>query len=53
MSDSRDMGNVSYSDRLWAKTYNEIKNKHDEAFIAIEQAISLEEREKPNEVGTD
>lgn len=52
MSDPREMGNVSNSDRLWAKTYDEIKNKHDEAFVAIEQAITLEEREKPNEVGT-
>lgn len=49
MSDSRDMGNASFSDRLWAKTYSEIKNKHDEAFLAIDQAITLEEREKPNE----
>lgn len=34
----------------WEKTYHFIKNKHDEAFKAIDQAISLEEREKPKEV---
>ncbi|KAG5882430.1 hypothetical protein JTB14_025236 [Gonioctena quinquepunctata] len=42
------VGNSS-STHSWNKTYNEIKNKHDEAFCAIDQAISLEEREKPNE----
>lgn len=34
----------------WPKAYGEIKSSHDEAFRAIDQAISLEEREKPQEV---
>lgn len=34
----------------WPKAYGEIKNYHDEAFRAIDQAITLEEREKPKEV---
>lgn len=34
----------------WAKAYSEIKKNHDEAFHAIDQAISLEEHEKPQEV---
>ncbi|XP_072386300.1 protein spartin [Diabrotica undecimpunctata] len=33
----------------WEKTYQLIKIKHDEAFRAIDQAISLEEQEKQNE----
>ncbi|XP_060526776.1 protein spartin [Cylas formicarius] len=41
------MGNAN-SD-LWTSTYLAIKNKHDQAFAAIEQAISLEERDKPHE----
>lgn len=38
------------SSENWTRTFNEIKDKHDRAFKAIDQAISLEEHEKPNEV---
>ncbi|KAJ8952901.1 hypothetical protein NQ318_006518 [Aromia moschata] len=48
MSAGKEMGTAS-SDAFWAKTYSEIKNRHDEAFLAIDQAISLEERDRPNE----
>lgn len=34
----------------WPKTFSEIKKCHDEAFHAIDEAISLEEHEKPKEV---
>ncbi|CAH1981968.1 unnamed protein product [Acanthoscelides obtectus] len=33
----------------WTASYKEIKAKHDQAFVAIDQAISLEEHEKPIE----
>nr|CAI5868431.1 unnamed protein product [Callosobruchus analis] len=33
----------------WASSYKEIKTKHDQAFVAIDQAISLEEQCKPHE----
>nr|CAH7720543.1 unnamed protein product [Callosobruchus chinensis] len=33
----------------WASSYKEIKTKHDQAFVAIDQAITLEEQCKPNE----
>ncbi|XP_023018570.2 spartin [Leptinotarsa decemlineata] len=39
----------SSSSSAWNKIYSEIKNKHDEAFSTIDQAISLEEREEPLE----
>lgn len=35
---------------VWFKVYGEIKKYHDEAFRAIDQAITLEEQEKPREV---
>lgn len=41
------MGNGS--SMMWSTTYLAIKNKHDEAFKAIEEAITLEERESPVE----
>lgn len=41
--------NSKYS---WLKAYDEIKKCHDQAFHAIDQAISLEEHEKPTEVST-
>ncbi|KAJ8959529.1 hypothetical protein NQ314_006266 [Rhamnusium bicolor] len=50
MSGSKEMGNVRSLDPRWSETYSAIKNKHDAAFLAIDQAISLEEREKPNEM---
>ncbi|CAG9818415.1 unnamed protein product [Phaedon cochleariae] len=43
---SKKRGNEKLS---WNKTYGEIKAKHNDAFISIDQAITLEEREKPNE----
>ncbi|XP_066255544.1 protein spartin isoform X2 [Euwallacea similis] len=39
------MGNSQSSE--WSVTYLSIKNKHDHVFRIIEQAISLEEQEKP------
>lgn len=32
--------------------YNDIKNYHDQAYRTIEQAISLEEQERSNDVST-
>lgn len=43
------MGNTS-SQAKWTHTFLQIKSKHDLAFIAIEEAITLEERERPLEV---
>ncbi|KAF5269372.1 hypothetical protein FQA39_LY08764 [Lamprigera yunnana] len=40
------MGNVQPS---WEKTYEIIKNTHDDAYHAIDAAISFEEQEKPHE----
>ncbi|KAF5299477.1 hypothetical protein FQR65_LT01058 [Abscondita terminalis] len=40
------MGNTGSS---WQQTYETIKKTHDDAYIAIEAAISLEEQEKPGE----
>lgn len=34
----------------WTAVYNEIKCRHDAAFLVIQTAISLEEQEKPEEV---
>lgn len=34
----------------WTAVYNEIKCRHDAAFLVIQNAISLEEQEKPDEV---
>lgn len=41
------MGNGS---SVWEQTYKEIECKHNLAFRTIEEAITLEEREKPSEV---
>ncbi|XP_049820880.1 protein spartin isoform X2 [Aethina tumida] len=40
------MGNAS---SVWEQTYKEIECKHNLVFRTIEEAITLEEREKPNE----
>lgn len=46
------MGNqVSTEDEEWNRTYKKIKDAHDLAYQFIEAAISLEEQEKPIEVG--
>jgi spartin len=42
------MGN-SASVSAWSSTYTEIKTQHDAAYAVIQNAISLEEEEKPNE----
>ncbi|XP_018331959.1 protein spartin [Agrilus planipennis] len=42
------MGNSSSSSE-WIETFNTIKASHDKAYHIIEEAISLEEQEKPNE----
>lgn len=34
----------------WDRTYEAIKTTHDAAYCAIEEAITLEEQEKPHEV---
>lgn len=39
--------NSKYS---WPKTYSEITKYHNQAFHAIDEAISLEEQENPREV---
>ncbi|CAH0553437.1 unnamed protein product [Brassicogethes aeneus] len=41
--------NMGNSSSMWMKTFEEIKDKHDLAFVAIDEAIRLEENEKPNE----
>jgi hypothetical protein len=43
------MGN-SASVSAWSSTYTEIKTQHDAAYAVIQNAITLEEEEKPNEV---
>lgn len=45
------MGN-SESTSPWAAEYEIIKQNHDSAYSSIDSAISLEEREKPQEVRT-
>ncbi|RZC41035.1 Senescence and/or MIT domain containing protein [Asbolus verrucosus] len=42
------MGNGA-STSSWSATYTEIKSKHDAAYVAIQNAITLEEEEKPDE----
>lgn len=42
------MGNSSSSN--WSGTYEAIKHAHDEAYHSIEEAITLEERERPHDV---
>ncbi|XP_008201219.1 protein spartin isoform X1 [Tribolium castaneum] len=44
-----EMGNGSSSASVWTQTYNEIKSKHDAAYAVIQNAITLEEQEKPFE----
>lgn len=48
------MGNgvTSSSESEWSVTYEKIKIKHDAAYKAIEEAITLEEQEKPEEVSS-
>lgn len=45
------MGNAASSESIaWSRVYEEIKNTHDYAYKLIDEAISLEEHEKPREV---
>lgn len=44
------MWSTKNSNYSWSKAFGEIKNNHDEAFRVIDQAITLEERERPKEV---
>lgn len=45
------MGNTVSSESLaWSRVYEEIKNTHDYAYKLIDEAISLEEHEKPRDV---
>lgn len=44
------MGNTESS--RWADVYTNIKCNHDTAYLAIDEAIKFEEREKPEEVNT-
>lgn len=49
------MGNGSSRsnlDNTWLNIYQSIKSKHDNAYTLIEEAISLEEQEKSQEVGS-
>lgn len=34
----------------WTAVYNDIKTKHDTAYHSIDEAIKLEEQERPHEV---
>lgn len=42
------MGSSASTD-TWAQTYQQIKSKHDAAYQAIQQAITLEEQERPQD----
>lgn len=44
------MGNTSSRDSEWSITYSNIESRHNEAYKLIDEAISLEELEKPLEV---
>lgn len=44
------MGNTESSQ--WAQIYSNIKQTHDAAYIAIDEAIKFEEQEKPSEVSS-
>ncbi|XP_044762001.1 protein spartin [Coccinella septempunctata] len=51
MEKMSEMGNANGSirDSEWSKTYSNIESRHNEAYKIIEEAISLEEQEKPEE----
>lgn len=40
---------TSASTDVWAQTYQQIKLKHDDAYHAIQEAITLEEQERPHD----
>lgn len=42
------MGNGASANSIWAHEFRQLKSIHDEAFLVIQEAISLEENESPN-----
>lgn len=47
---SPEMENRTLGDAEWSSTYTSIESRHNEAYKIIDEAICLEEQEKPLEV---